>query len=127
MTTPYLDACVLSCQDLTAAGAFYRALGLPLEDEQHGEGPLHAACELGGLHFALYGSQNPGQATPRQTAGATMVGLRVESVDAAFAAGLAAGGLAVQEPADFPWGRRALLEDPDGRVVELNGKPPAKL
>ena len=52
-----------------------------------------------------------------------MVGLQVESTDAAFAAGLCAGGASVQAPADFPWGRRALLRDPDGRVVELNTKP----
>lgn len=120
---PYLDALVLTCADLDAARAFYAALGLPLEAEDHGEGPLHYACELGPVHFALFAAREEGAAPGRGQAGAVLPGFQVASVEEAYAAALAAGGQAVQEPADFPWGRRALVRDPDGRVVELNRKP----
>ena len=121
--TPYLDALVLTCADLDASRAFYAALGLPLVAEDHGGGPLHYACELGPLHFALFAARAPGAAPARGEAGAGLPGFQVTSVEDAFAAALAAGGVSVQEPDDFPWGRRALVRDPDGRVVELNRKP----
>ena len=119
---PYVDALVLSCSDLEAARRFYVAIGLPLEGEAHGRGPLHYACELGPVHFALCGAEGPGAAAPRSQAGGSLAGFQVASVEATFAATLEAGGVEVQAPADYPWGRRALVRDPDGRVVELNAR-----
>ena len=29
----------------------------------------------------------------------------------------------LQEPAEYPWGRRAVLRDPDGRPVEVFTRP----
>ena len=43
--------------DLTAD--FYRVVGIELEHEDHGEGPVHYATELGGLHFAIYPGGHP--------------------------------------------------------------------
>jgi len=44
----------------------------------------------------------------------------VDDVDAAFAAFVAAGGDAVSEPADMPWGERvARARDLDGNLVDL--------
>ena len=40
--------------DPTATAAFYSAPGLVLDDEQHGEGPIHFATELGPVYFAIY-------------------------------------------------------------------------
>jgi hypothetical protein len=39
--------------DLERTAAFYRAVGLSLDDEDHGEGARHVAAELGGVHFAV--------------------------------------------------------------------------
>lgn len=117
---PHVDAVVLHCADLERSAGFYRELGLPLKHEDHGGGPVHYACELGPVHFALFAAGAGGEALARGTAGAGMVGLQVASVEDAYARALAAGGEGVQEPDDFPWGRRALVKDPDGRVVELN-------
>lgn len=57
---------VLYAADAAATAAFYRAIGLELEDEDHGEGPVHFAAELGTVHFAIYPAQTPdrGQGTP---------------------------------------------------------------
>lgn len=44
----------------------------------------------------------------------------VDDVDAAYAAFIAAGGMAEQEPADMPWGERvAQARDCDGNLVNL--------
>ena len=34
----------------------------------------------------------------------------------------AAGSRVLQDPEEYPWGSRALVEDPDGRLVELFGR-----
>ncbi|MGD9635449.1 MAG: VOC family protein [Pirellulales bacterium] len=52
---------------------------------------------------------------------AVRIGFAVPSVDSAFAASLAAGGAEVSAPQDSPWGRRAVVSDPDGQRVELTG------
>jgi lactoylglutathione lyase len=43
----------------------------------------------------------------------------VEEVDGAFNRALEAGGSAASHPADKPWGRTAIVRDPDGVLVEL--------
>jgi catechol 2,3-dioxygenase-like lactoylglutathione lyase family enzyme len=50
---------VLYAGDPTATAAFYRALGLDLDREDHGEGPAHFAVELGPVHFAIYPAEAP--------------------------------------------------------------------
>ena len=37
---------------------------------------------------------------------------------------LRAAGREITGPTDLPWGRSAYLYDPDGRMVELHGRPP---
>ena len=120
-----IDALVLSTARLQQTGAFYRALGVPLEEERHEEGPLHWACDLGGAHFAIYETAEPGDAPGRGLGGSTLFGLRVASLEDAFAAAAAAGGTVLVPPQDVPWGRRAVVADPDGRPVELNQAPQA--
>ena len=100
---------------------FYETLGVRLEKEQHDEGPVHYVCELGNTHFAIFeGTQ--GDATARRNGGCTQFGLFVEDVDRAFAAVKELGAPVVWEPRDMPWGRAALVCDPDGRPVEINAR-----
>ena len=122
MKLTHVDAVVLHAADLHATVAFYRALGLPLGDEEHDEGPVHIACDLGSAHFAVFEGR-PGAAPPFKTAGSTMLGFRAEVLDEAWAAAQAAGLEVVMEPHDVPWGRRFVLLDPDGRRVEINQAP----
>ncbi len=98
---------------------FYKALGLPLEEEDHGSGPIHYACDLGSAHFAIFEGK-PGAAAGRGYGGGTMVGLQVTDVDQAYDRAIALGAATVWEPRDMPWGRAAQVLDPDGRPVELN-------
>ena len=42
-----IDAVILSTARVRETVAFYRVIGLPLDEELHSEGPLHYAGELG--------------------------------------------------------------------------------
>ena len=71
-----LSSLVLFTGNIEQARAFYRAVGLNLDDEDHGDGPLHYATDISGVHYAEHQVRD--------------------------------------------WGCRAIVEDPDGRPVEIN-------
>lgn len=111
---------VLYAASLPATTAFYRALGLKLEDEDHGEGPVHFATELGPVHFAIYPAEGPGRAGERRSGGSVFPGFYVESLDGAAEALAQAGARVLTGHQQMPWGCRVVAEDPDGRAVEIN-------
>ncbi len=113
-----VGAVILFTGRLAEVVRFYRAAGVPLESEQHDEGPAHYACDLGETHFAVIES-GVGAAPAYRSGGSCYVGLAVPSVRAAVEAARAAGATILQEPEPYPWGLRALVVDPDGRVLEL--------
>ncbi len=113
-----MGSLVLWTARLEACRAFYEALGLPLEDEQHEEGPRHFACQVGGVHVALYGGP-AGEAPGKGAGGSSLVGFRVDEVDELFGRLTALGAEVIWAPCDAPWGRTAQVRDPDGRPVEL--------
>ena len=120
-----MNALILWSAHPEAAVAFYRAIGLALEEERHDDGPLHWACELGPVHLAVYPATvaDAGAAPPRSHPGATMPGFAVDSLDATLTT-LRATGVPILIPAeDVGWGRRAVVSDPDGRSVEISESP----
>ncbi|MGI5170083.1 VOC family protein [Spirillospora sp. CA-253888] len=75
---------------------FYQKLGLPLLPEKHGSGPEHYAAVLDGGHvFELYPARS-GEPTGR---------LRL--------------GFSLKPTAAYPVGRH-IVQDPDGRAIELH-------
>ena len=111
---------VLFAASPSATAAFYRALGIVLEDEHHGDGPLHFATELGPVHFAIYPAEAPGRARERRSGGSVFAGFYVESLDRVIEALAAADALVLTAHEPMPWGCRIVAEDPDGRAVEIN-------
>lgn len=100
---------------------FYRALGIDLADEDHGDGSPHAATDLGGVHFAVLDAEAPSDRTPAwRAAGSSFPGIYVESLDQTLTtlAKLGAPLLLAHQPRS--WGCRAVVKDPDGRAVEIN-------
>ncbi len=114
MNNVALNLLVLRSSDFERAAAFYSRLGLQFTRHQHGKGPEHFAAELGGSVFELY----PLAADGLSTLG-TRLGFSVPSLDAAIAALSDYPGAVVSPPKDSPWGRRAVVSDPDGHRVEL--------
>ena len=111
-----LNLVVLRSSDLPRASAFYSRLGLQFLKHRHGNGPEHYSADLsGGGVFELYPISSTGESTL-----GTRIGFRVASVEAALAALRTEYPDAVVTPTkDSPWGRRAVVKDPDGHRVEL--------
>jgi len=113
-----VGALILFTGEIERTVAFYREIGVPLEEEQHEDTPVHYACDVGGVHVAIH-EVGPGRAPQWRSGGSDYFGFAVSSLADAVAAARGTGARIRQEPEEFPWGPRALVEDPDGRVVEL--------
>ncbi len=100
--------------DINRAVEFYQAIGLRFSRHAHGSGPEHYCSEDAGVVFEIYPLQSGKSPTIE-----TRLGFAVESVDATVASLSAIGARVVSEPADSPWGRRAVLADFDGHRVEI--------
>jgi lactoylglutathione lyase len=109
--TAALAYLVLRCRDLERSRAFYEAIGLRLELEQHGRGAQHYSCTLGEVVLELY------PLSEKPTSGLRL-GLRVPSVAAILESvrRLGAEVLRVDESGGAP---SAVLRDPDGHEVSL--------
>jgi lactoylglutathione lyase len=114
MSVPSLNLLVLKAEDPDQLCRFYSGLGLRFIREQHGNGPVHHASELGGSVFEIY-PRKPEE--PSTTA--TRLGLTVPSLDAALLAVRSANGVVLREPSEYRQGRRAVVCDPEGHKVEL--------
>lgn len=94
------------------------------EDEDHGDGRLHAAADVRGVHIAVFPCSGASGAGPSAAGwranGSTFVGFYVPSLDEAVASLRALGSKVLVEHQVCEWGCRAVAEDPDGRAVEVN-------
>jgi lactoylglutathione lyase len=117
-----ISSLVLFAGDLASTAAFYRAIGVPLADEDHGEGPIHAAAELAGVHFAIYQAEagHASRAPQWRWASSDFPGFYVDSLDAATQALTSLGATLLASHESRPWGCRIVAQDPDGRAIEIN-------
>jgi catechol 2,3-dioxygenase-like lactoylglutathione lyase family enzyme len=111
---PQLNLVVLRSADIHRAAKFYRSLGLQFTVHSHGSGPEHYASEVAGFVFEIY----PVSAKSGPTTG-TRIGFTVDSVDSLIPLLKEVGAEIVTPPSDSEWGRRAVVRDLDGHVVEL--------
>jgi|JI9StandDraft_2_1071091.scaffolds.fasta_scaffold50110_2 lactoylglutathione lyase len=117
--TAHLAALVLTTNRIVETLTFYRTIGLPLSEEDHGDGLVHWACDVGGIHFAVFDADGDGEAPGYREPGSTFCGFVVNDVDAVLADLRALGSVVLQAPNSMPWGVRAVVKDPDGRPVEI--------
>jgi lactoylglutathione lyase len=119
MTEPTIGLIVLRSGSVEASLAFYRAIGLSFIEEKHGSGPVHYSCVLGPTVIEIY----PGEAQEPQDyrgSGSTLLGFKVASLDAVLDTMKMMGAPVLTAPKRSAWGRRAIVQDPDGRAVELS-------
>lgn len=112
MSDTTLNLVVIRSADLDRAGQFYQLLGLGFAMHRHGNGPKHLSSEGGGVVFEIY----PQSAAGDSTSG-TRIGFSVSSVDRVLS--LLGSEAVLSSPQDSPWGRRAVIADPDGHRIEL--------
>lgn len=108
-----LSLLVLRCVDIEATRAFYELLGLRFVRQRHGDGVEHLACEESDVIVELY------PATGTRPVSTERLGFVVASLDQVVGEVAARGGRIRTQPALSEFGYRAVIEDPDGRAVEL--------
>lgn len=120
--TRFFSAVLLTSQDPERLVGFYRdVLGVPLEDEQHGNTAKHYGCEMGDLHFAIHPVENFKDLKEGQKPGVGAVKLAFEIFDMkAFVTHVESKGAKLMYPPrqQGPMTITA-LQDPDGNLVEF--------
>jgi predicted enzyme related to lactoylglutathione lyase len=111
---PSLSLVVIKSANVEAARDFYSLLGLSFVEEQHGNGPPHFSATVGSLVLEVY----PGQGNVPTAS--VRLGFKVPSLDDTLAILRNSGVRIIREATDSPWGRRAVVEDPDKNRIELN-------
>jgi predicted enzyme related to lactoylglutathione lyase len=119
MGKPLLTLLVLRAADVSRSLVFYKMLGFEFTEERHGTGPVHYSCEVGGVVVEIFPGK-PGHTPDRRDSGATLIGFQVADLDQIVAAMKASGATIITDVQDSTWGRRAIIQDPDGRAIELN-------
>ena len=116
-TAPTLSLVVVYAENIEATREFYSLLGLTFKDERHGNGPNHYSASLGDAVFEIYPLQDG------DLVGSLRLGFGVASVDRTVETLKQRRVKIVTEPRDSPWGRRAVVADPNGNRVELTQRP----
>ncbi len=113
-----LNLLVLRCNDVETTRRFYEQLGLAFVAEKHGTGALHYAWENSGFVLELY----PG--VDGQTAENVRLGFSTPLL-ADLAATIRHNPDVTMVKPPYTTGDRLvmLLQDPDGRKVEVSQKP----
>lgn len=114
MSAIRLNLVVIRCVDLERSELFYSLLGLSFVRHRHGKGIEHLSAELDGTVLELY----PLDETAASTCG-MRIGFSLPLLDFVVDALAAYPNAIVSAPQDSPWGRRAVIADPDGHRVEL--------
>ena len=109
-----LNLVVIRSADIERAAAFYRLLGLDFVKHAHGSGSEHFSSKLDQATFEIY----PPRGGSDSTMG-TRLGFGIASLDVTVTKLQKAGARIVSLPKASPWGRRAIVDDPDGHRVEL--------
>ncbi|MDB4793156.1 bleomycin resistance protein [bacterium] len=111
---PFVNLLVIRSPDIDRAVAFYQQMGILFERHAHGKGPEHYASENCGFVFEIYPQRNEEKATTN-----TRFGFNVAEVDVVVALLSEIDATIVVEATDTEWGRRAVVKDFDGHIVEL--------
>lgn len=117
----HVNAVIFKVKDLERSLQFYRLLGLKLEKEDHDGGPIHYACDLGNIHFALFEAESD-QEFSAGCLKQSMVGFEMKDLNSVMSLIKETEYKVLKDIENVPWGRRAIIEDPCGRPIELNQK-----
>lgn len=114
----FLSAALLISKDAKRLADFYReVIGVPLEDEKHGETDLHYGCELGDLHFAIHPLENF-KGTGHGT-GSVKLAFTVFDMNS-FVERVKSRGVKLEyEPKNLGFANMTALYDPDGNYLEF--------
>jgi lactoylglutathione lyase len=112
-----LSLVVIRAQNIDRLAIFYTALGYHFVKHRHGKGPEHLSCTIGEMVFEIYPADGENENTT-----STRLGFSVPSLTNALNKLRELDVTVLAEPADTPFGRRAVVKDFEGHKVELYEK-----
>ncbi len=107
----------LRARDLDATKDFYALLGVEFQMDQHGQGPKHYAGMIDGLVLQLYQADEEFQEDHQMR-----LGLEVSGLEEILSLVTPVRGTIVKALYDTSYGCKAVVRDPDGRILELYEK-----
>ena len=110
-----LNLIVLRSADMESLAQFYSALfDNTLNKHRHGKGPEHFGTELEDLVFEIYAQRNKNDDTTSMR-----FGYLVDSIENTLERINGFAFTVISDPKDSSWGKRMVLDDPDGHRIEL--------
>lgn len=109
-----LNLLVLKSARMEELVSFYQMLGMRFEHHQHQRGPLHYAAEIGDMVFEIYPLPENELVNTSIRLGFSIMDLDI-TIDQLGKAGIKI----MRAPQHTTWGYIGIVEDPDGRKVEL--------
>lgn len=97
---------------------FYQGLGLEFIEEQHGNGPVHYSYSQDQLVIEIYPGTE-GSILSWKESGALMFGFFVEDINKIIDSIESLKGKVISHRNETERGYRAVLEDPEGRRIEI--------
>lgn len=110
-----LNLIVIRTGDMPKLTEFYTLLGLHFEYHKHGNSPMHYSTKVGETTIEIYPLAKEQLSVDKNL----RLGFVVDNFDEAIV--LLKDNVVVQ-PAQNDWGYMAILQDPDGRKVEVYKK-----
>lgn len=108
-----LKLLVIKTHDIVRLYKFYRLIGLKFNKEQHGSGPEHYATLLGNTVFEIYPCREG------QSPDECRLGFSVDSLHEVLERISSSGSEVLSVPKESFGKMMALIQDPDGRKIEL--------
>jgi lactoylglutathione lyase len=110
-----LNLIVLKTAQLDVLADFYRHLGMEFEHHQHGAGPFHYSAEVNDMVFEIY----PLPKDNLHADNSIRLGFVVDDLDHVLQILKVADVKIIQDARHTEWGYQAVIQDPDGRKIEL--------
>jgi len=109
---------VIRTDKIKELAKFYSKLGLKFEYHKHGKGPMHYSSEFKGIVFEIY----PLRKSDEQVYNGLRLGFEVEDLDNLLVILKKEGVKILKDSELSEWGYYSVIEDVDGRKIELNQK-----
>lgn len=103
-----INLLVLRCKELQVSKQFYELLGFRFVKEQHGDGPVHYSSQDAGFVFELYPLGDGGSLD------SSRLGFFLENLSHILP------GLDLKGQYQFDGKQIYIVQDPDGRKIELS-------
>jgi lactoylglutathione lyase len=97
---------------------FYGELGIRFENHRHGTGPLHYAADIDNLVFEIY----PLPKDKEKADDTLRLGFTVDNLDEVMERLKSSGRKIIKGQSVTEWGYTSIIEDFDGRKIELKDK-----